>query len=99
MCRESIISIHSVYDNLFHHDQANQSCVHVGLEEKEPQSFTNDQRNIFHRLANLQRILIEHAALEPVLWCINNGFSAKLYNMLAQQQINTYRMLHSIDGA
>ncbi|CAF2104224.1 unnamed protein product [Rotaria magnacalcarata] len=99
MCRESIISIHSVYDNLFHRDQGNQSCVHIGLEEKEPQSCTNDQRNLFHRLTNLQRTLIEHAALEPVLWCINNGFSTKLYNMLAQQQINTYRMLHSIDGA
>ncbi|CAF1021837.1 unnamed protein product [Rotaria sordida] len=99
ICRQSILSIHSVYDKLFYHNNSQECCIHLELEEKQIESFINDERSHFHRLISLQRTLVEHASLEPTIWWINNGFSTKFYNILTQQQIDTYRMLHNIDEA
>ncbi|CAF1053029.1 unnamed protein product [Rotaria sp. Silwood1] len=99
ICRQSIISMHSVYATLFHYNNLKEYCIHLELEEKEMESFINDERSYFHRLISLQRTLVEHASLEPTLWWINKGFSTKFYSILTQQQIDTYRMLHSIDEA
>jgi hypothetical protein len=90
--------MHSIYDQLFHHYHSRESLLHLELEEKTIQSFIDTHRSHFHRLISLQRILVEHASLEPTLWWINNAFSTKRYNALVQEQMNIFRMLHNIDA-
>ncbi len=97
-CRQSILSMHSIYDKLFHHNHTHESRIHLELEEKIMESFIDSQRSHFHHLITVQRILVEHASLEPTLWWVNNAFSTKRYNALVQQQINTFNMLHNIDA-
>jgi hypothetical protein len=90
--------MHSIYDQLFHHHHSRESLIYLELQEKIIESFTDSQRNHFHRLIAVQRTLVEHASLEPTLWWMNNAFSAKRYNTLVQQQIDTFGMLHNIDA-
>lgn len=95
--KDNILAMHVIYDKLFHYDHTHDSFIQVDLKEKKSQSFSNAERNLFHRLISLQRTLVKHASLEPTLWWVNNAFSSKLYNTLVEQQTNTYRMLLSID--
>jgi hypothetical protein len=97
-CQQSILSMHSIYDQLFHHQHSRESLIHLEFEEKTIKSFINAQRCHFHQLIAVQRTLVEHASLEPTLWWVNNAFSTKRYNELVQQQINTFRILHNIDS-
>ena len=66
-CRQSIISIHSIYDQLFHHDHSHESHIHLELEQRKVEPFIDAQLSRFHRLISFQRTLIEHASLEPTL--------------------------------
>jgi hypothetical protein len=90
--------MHSVYDQLFHHDHSRESLILLELEEQEIKSFTTTQRNHFHRLISQQRTLLAHASLEPTLWWVNNAFSKKRYSALIQQQMNIFKILNNIDG-
>ncbi|CAF1199417.1 unnamed protein product [Rotaria sordida] len=98
ICRQSIISMHSIYDQLFHHNHSRESIIRLELEQQKIESFIDVQRSCFHHLISLQRTLVEHASLEPTFWWINNNFSTKYYNVLIQQQINIFKMLHNIDA-
>jgi hypothetical protein len=97
-CQQSIVSMHSIYDQLFHHQHSRESLTHLELEEKTIKSFIGSQRIRFHRLIAVQRTLVDHASIEPTLWWVNNAFSTKRYNALVQQQMNTFRILHNIDA-
>jgi hypothetical protein len=90
--------MYSIHDQLFHHHDSPKSPIHLELQKKNIESFIDSQQNHFHRLIAVQRILVEHASLEPTLWWMNNAFSAKRYNTLVQQQIDTFGMLHNIDA-
>lgn len=90
--------MHSIYDQLFHHQHSRQSIVDLELQERKVESVIDAQRSHFHRLITVQRTLVEYASVEPTLWWVNNAFSTKRYNTLVQQEINTFRMLHNIDA-
>ncbi|UJR37557.1 hypothetical protein I4U23_030258 [Adineta vaga] len=98
-CQRSVTSMHSVYDQLFHHRHSQDSLMQVEFEEKKIKSFVDIERSLFHRLINSQRTLVEHASLEPTLWWMNRGFSTQHYNSLVRQQVSTFNMLYDIDAA
>ena len=91
--------MHLIYDQLFHHQHSRQSIVDLELVENKIESVIDYQRIDFYRLINIQRTLVEYASVEPTLWWVNNAFSTKRYNILVQQQIKTFQMLHNIDTA
>ncbi|CAF0844950.1 unnamed protein product [Adineta steineri] len=97
-CQQSIVSMHSIYDQLFHHDHSHESLIQLDLEEQKNESFISTQRNSFYSLINVQRTLVEHASLEPTFWWMKNAFSTKRYNILVQKQVHIYNMLHNIDA-
>jgi len=100
VCRQSIDSMHSIYDQLFHYKHLDMS-TEIELEDKNAQeikSFLDAQRNRFHQLISSQRLLVEHAALEPTMWWFRNHFSSVRYQSLVSQQVDIFRMLHNIDA-
>ncbi|CAF4309461.1 unnamed protein product, partial [Adineta steineri] len=98
LCRGSINAMHAIYDKLFENEQLDVTIVDVEKQtEQGIKSFIDAQRSRFHQLISGQRALIGHTALEPTLWWSKNSFASDRYSMLAEQQIDMFRMLHNID--
>jgi hypothetical protein len=98
-CIESVNSMHKVYDELFHHEHL-QKDISIYFDNKNQiKSFLDKQRSYFHQLISSQRILVSNASMEPAFCWFQNGFSSSRYNLIVQQQINIFRMLHNIDAA
>ncbi|CAF3606759.1 unnamed protein product [Rotaria sordida] len=98
VCRESITSIHSIYDQLFPHENLEVDIIDVEKKnEQEIKSIIDTQRSRFHQLISSQRVLVGHASLEPTMWWFHNSFSSIRYDTLVEQQIDMFRMLHNID--
>ncbi|CAF3358711.1 unnamed protein product [Rotaria sp. Silwood1] len=99
VCRESITSMHSIYDQLSPHENLNVDIIDVEKQnEQEIKSFIDAQRSRFHQLISSQRVLVGHASLEPAMWWFHNSFSSIRYDTLVEQQIDMFRMLHNIDA-
>ena len=49
-------------------------------------------------MISAQRILLKHASREPSLWWFNYNFSESRYNILGRQQIDIFRILHSMNA-
>lgn len=101
--------MHLIYDRLFHadHDSILYMDTSESSETKEPEgeeeeeeikSFADAQRSRFHQLISTQRVLVQHASLEPTLWWFKNSFSSVPYAKLVDQQTDLFRMLHNIDA-
>ncbi|CAF0802510.1 unnamed protein product [Adineta steineri] len=98
LCRGSINAMHAIYDKLFENEQLDVTIVDVEKQNEQGiKSFIDAQRSRFHQLISGQRALIGHTALEPTLWWSKNSFASDRYSMLAEQQIDMFRMLHNID--
>ena len=107
VCRQSIESMHSIYDQLFHSEHDNILYMDTSEsgeakedeeEKEEIKSFADAQRSRFHLLISIQRALVQHASLEPTLWWFKNSFSSTRYVTLVDQQTDLFRMLHNIDA-
>jgi hypothetical protein len=99
VCRQSVNSMHLVYDQLFHHKHVHdEASIDLEEQEQEFKSFFNAQRKRFSQLISAQRTLVEQASLEPTLWWFNNAFSTSRYTILVRQQLGMFRMLHNIDS-
>ncbi|CAF1324160.1 unnamed protein product [Adineta ricciae] len=92
-CEESIDSMHKIFDELFHHKHSEKD-----LSKDQIKSFLQQQRSSFHQLINFQRILVSNASVEPTFCWFQNRFSNTRYNLIVQQQIDIFRMLHNIDA-
>lgn len=90
-CQDSIDGMHEVFDELFHrpHSESN----------TELKSFLDRQRAQFHQMISSQQMLVINASIEPTFCWFKNPFSSSHYNLLVQQQIYLFRMLHNIDAA
>ncbi|CAF3244784.1 unnamed protein product [Rotaria sp. Silwood2] len=98
-CKDSINSMHKVYDELFHH-QHMENEISIDFENKNQiKSFLDEQRSHFHQLISSQRMLVTTASMEPTFCWFKNPFSSSHYNLMAQQQMDIFRMLHNIDVA
>lgn len=98
-CAESVNSMHKVYDELFHHEHVeNKNSIYLE-NENEIESFLIEQRSIFQQLIISQRIFVSNASIEPTFFWFKNEFSSSRYNLIVQQQIHIFRMLHNIDAA
>ncbi|CAF1406378.1 unnamed protein product [Rotaria sordida] len=99
VCRESITSMHSIYDQLAPHENLDIEIIDVEKKnEQEIKSVIDAQRSRFQQLISSQRILVGHAALEPTMWWFHNNFSSIRYDTLVEQQVNMFRMLYNIDA-
>lgn len=96
VCSQSISSMHSIYDRLFHY--AHLTIAVDKPVDEEIKSFVDAQRSRFHQLVSIQRALVVHASLEPTLWWFRNRFSSSRYDTLVGHQIDLFRMLHNIDA-
>ncbi|CAF0897883.1 unnamed protein product [Didymodactylos carnosus] len=67
--------------------------------KNEINSFLDKQRIHFHQLISNQRVFVSNASTEPSFWWFKNDFSSISYNLIVQQQIDIFRMLHNIDTA
>ena len=93
-CEESIDSMHKIFDELFHHEHSEKD-----FSKDQIKSFLQQQRSSFHQLINFQRILVSNASVEPTFCWFQNRFSNTRYNLIVQQQIDVFRVLHNIDAA
>jgi hypothetical protein len=99
VCRQSVDSMHSIYDQLFHYEHLDVVAVDIEKEnEQEIKSFVDAQRARFHLLISGQRTLVGHASLEPTMWWFQNKFSSIRYETLLAQQTDMFRMLHNVDA-
>ncbi|CAF2892029.1 unnamed protein product [Rotaria sp. Silwood2] len=99
VCRDSVTSMHSIYDQMFPHENLDVDIIDVEKQnEQEIESFIDAQRSRFHQLISSQRVLVGHASLEPTMWWFQNRFSSSRYETLLEQQIDMFRMLHNIDA-
>ncbi|CAF1333701.1 unnamed protein product [Adineta steineri] len=97
-CRESVDSMHKVYDELFHHQHLEKDISIYFNNKNQIKPFLDKQRSYFHQLISSQRILVSNASIEPTFCWFKNGFSSSRYNLIVQQQIDIFRMLHNIDA-
>ncbi len=88
--------MHSAYDQFFQHRHSRESVINFDQQEKDKSDF-DIQRSPFLQLISAQRILVSQASREPSLWWFNYGFSANRYNELVQQEVDVFRMLHSMN--
>ncbi len=99
VCRQSVDSMHSIHDQLFHYKHLNTNIIDLEIKDaQEIQSFVDAQRSRFHQLISGQRALVGHASLEPTMWWFRNNFSSIRYESLAVQQTDMFRMLHNVDA-
>ena len=96
VCGHASESLHSVYDQFFHHQHSGRLLIED--HDDEEKSDFHIQRSRFHQLIGAQRILVNHAIHEPSLWWFNYGFSSTRYRILVQQQLDVFRMLHNINA-
>ncbi|CAF1140908.1 unnamed protein product [Rotaria sp. Silwood1] len=98
-CKDSINSMHKLYDELFHH-QHMENEISIDFENiNEIKSFLDEQRYHFHQLISSQRMLVTTVSMEPTFCWFKNPFSSSHYNLIVQQQMDIFRMLHNIDVA
>ncbi|UJR24079.1 hypothetical protein I4U23_027047 [Adineta vaga] len=98
-CEESVNSMHKVYDELFHHEHFEKDHSIYFNNQNQIKSFLQWQRLSFHQLISIQRILVSNASIEPIFCWFKNHFSTIRYNLIIQQQIDIFRILHNIDAA
>jgi hypothetical protein len=99
VCRQSVGSMHSIYDQLFHQDQLDAVALDIEKQDdREIKSFIDAQRSRFHQLISSQRALVAQVSLEPTMWWFQNSFSSSRYDTLLQHQFDIFRMLHNIDA-
>jgi hypothetical protein len=84
-----------VYDQFFHHEHARRTSITID-QQQEIKLSIDLQRRHFHELISSQRTLLNHASLEPSIWWFNYGFSSDRYNILIQQELDMFRMLHNM---
>ena len=94
-CRRATESIHSVYDKFFQHQHSRRFSITID-QQQEIKYGNNIQRSHFHQQISSQRTLVNSASLEPSIWWFNYGFSSSRYNILVQQQLDMFRMLHNM---
>jgi uncharacterized protein YhaN len=97
VCRDGVESIHSAYDQFFQHQHLEEFSINIDQQQKVKSHF-DTQRNRFHQMISAQRTLIGHASREPSLWWFNYIFSPSRYSVLAQQQLDIFRILHSMNA-
>jgi hypothetical protein len=98
-CAQSVNSMYEVYHQLFHYEHLEKD-ISIHFDNKnEIKSFIDKQRSSFQQLINSQRILVLNASIEPSCFWFKNQFSSSRYNLIVQQQIDMFRMLHNIDAA
>jgi hypothetical protein len=91
--------MHEVYHQLFHH-QYLENGISISFEnENKIKSFLDKQRSTFQQLITSQRISVLNASIEPTFFWFKNEFSSSRYNLIVQQQIDLFRILHNIDAA
>jgi len=99
VCRKSVDTMHSIYDELFHHKHLDTTTVDIEKDnEQKIKSFVDAPRFRFHQLISGQRALVGHASLEPTMWWFHNNFPTIRYETLLVQQTDMFRMLHNIDA-
>jgi hypothetical protein len=91
--------MHEVFDQLFDHEHLEKDISIYFDNENEIKSFLDKQRSCFQQLISSQRILVSNASIEPAFFWFKNQFSSSRYNLIVQQQIDIFRMLHNIDAA
>ncbi|UJR20442.1 hypothetical protein I4U23_023573 [Adineta vaga] len=94
-CRHATESIHFVYDQFFQHEHSRRLSISID-QEQEIKFHIDLQRRHFHQLISSQRTQVNYASLEPSIWWFNYGFSSSRYNLLVQQQLDIFRMLHNM---
>lgn len=95
-CRQATESIHSIYDQFFHHQHPRQSSINIDQTQAVQSLFGLDGSR-FYQLIGMQRTLITSASREPAFCWFNCEFSVSRYHVLRQQQWNIYRILQSVD--
>lgn len=95
-CRQATESMHSIYDQFFHHQHPRQSSIKIDQTQVIQSLFGLDRRH-FYELISVQQTLITSASREPTFCWLNYAFSVSRYHILRQQQWNIYRILHSLD--
>jgi len=90
--------MYEVYHQLFHYEHLEKD-ISIHFDNKnELKSFIDKQRSSFQQLISSQRILVLNASIEPSFFWFKNQFSSSRYNLIVQQQIDIFRMLHNIDA-
>lgn len=92
--------MYEVSEHLFHYQHL-ENNISIDFNQKyEIKSFLDKQkRSSFYQLINIQRILVSNSSMEPSFFWFKNSFSSSRYNLIVQQQINIFTMLHYIDIA
>jgi hypothetical protein len=96
-CRYAAELMHFAYDQFFQHQHSREVLVDIDREQQVKSHF-DIQRSRFHQLISAQRTLLNHAAREPSLWWFNYGFSSSRYSILIEQQLDVFRILHSMNA-
>jgi hypothetical protein len=91
--------MHEVYAKLFHHQHLKNEISISFENENQIKSFLDKQRSTFQQLIISQRISVSNASIEPTFFWFKNEFSSSRYNLIVQQQIDIFRILHNIDAA
>jgi hypothetical protein len=91
--------MYSVYDQLFNHEHLEKDLSVCFQNPAEIQSFLHKQRSHFNKLITSERLLVSNAQLEPSFCWFQNRFCSFHYNLIVEEQIDIFRMLHNIDTA
>ncbi|CAF4066434.1 unnamed protein product, partial [Rotaria sp. Silwood2] len=71
--------------------------ISIDFENKNQiKSFLDEQRYHFQQLVSSQRMLVTTVSMEPTFCWLNNLFSSSHYNLMVQQQMDIFRMLHNM---
>ncbi|CAF4839179.1 unnamed protein product [Rotaria sp. Silwood1] len=100
ICRKCVESMDNSFEQVFHQNDKNECSANSDeLIDVEVKPFFDSYQLEFHRLMNIQQILLGYASLEPTFWWFKNDFPIARYTLLAQQQSNMFQLLQIIDRA
>ncbi|CAF5145596.1 unnamed protein product, partial [Rotaria sp. Silwood1] len=88
------------FEQVFRQNDKNECSTNSDeLIDVEVKPFFDSYQLEFHRLMNIQQILLGYASLEPTFWWFKNNFPIARYTLLVQQQSDMFQLLQIIDRA